>query len=152
MSDFAVLGNAPRTLVSRSWRFRCTDTTPTVRFYCVCIALSIRSSWLTCAQSTTMACLLRLLYDWDVLATLVIRLWRSALSKRHELPDSFIPLLVIRCHVSTYLAMLQQSRLPSPKKTSYSRSRKQREDRDVKDSGSELCWHERGCSSDTMSS
>ncbi len=53
--------------------------TPTLRFYCVCIALSIRSSRLTCAQSTTKACLLRSLYDWSVFPTLVTRSWRSAL-------------------------------------------------------------------------
>ncbi len=66
----------------RSRRFLCVNTTPTVHFYCVCITLSIRSSLIsrsTCAQSTTKAYLLRSLYDWGVLPTLVIRSWRSAL-------------------------------------------------------------------------
>ncbi len=65
------------TLVLHSWRFRCTNTTSTVVFYCICITLSIWSSQSTCALSMTKACLLCLLYDWGVLATLVMCLYCS---------------------------------------------------------------------------
>ncbi len=74
---FPAMHHAFCTLVLRSWRFRCANTKPTVRFYCACIVLSIRSIRSTCAQSTTKACVLRSLYDRGVLATLVMRFYST---------------------------------------------------------------------------
>ncbi len=140
------------TLVLRLWGFRCSTTIPTVRFYCICTSLSIRSSWSTCTQSMTKACLLHMLYDKGVIST------RCACTVFMALCSIKVPRMARFLHSSTghkmswtYFAMLQQSRLPFPKNTSYSRSRKLREeDRDVKDSGSELGWQmKEGYNSDT---
>ncbi len=75
--QFLVMHHAFCTLVLCLWRFHCANTTLTVRFYCACITLSIWSNRSTCTQTMTKACLLCSLYDWDILAALVMRLYCS---------------------------------------------------------------------------
>ncbi len=130
-------GSRQHTTLFARWYYAREDFAALIlRLLCVSIALYRRAFY------TIKPINMRSKYDQGVPVAFVVRLGRlpytsdtlmALCSIKAPRIDRFLhSSTVIRCHGPTYLAMLQQSRLPSPKKASdrasYSRSRKQREE------------------------